>query len=244
MISDELKDEQKIEIIERLETIYNTAVETEAQNNRIRKYRRSSEQFLRYCFLNIRESERLFDVNQTLKNIVSNFMIEHEDGISQRLSILEQYDAEIERFNQINSTNGIYLSSAALEIVIENLLSNAIFAVKAKEKNSLDQYFPTISIQTKLVQNKVRFMVKDNGVGIPKAYQKKIFLPFKSYRNDQIGQGIGLYLSQKIINFHRGTLSAESIEGEGSKFIFTLPIIMYRNHTRPFHNFLSFLRKK
>lgn len=244
LIGDELSDEEKIEIIGRLETIHDTAVETEVQNNRIRKYRQSSEQFLRYCFLNIRESERLFNVNQTIKDIVSSFMTEHEGEISQNLCILEKYDSRIDRFSQINSTDGIYISRAALEIVMENLLSNAIFAVKAKEKTSLNQYFPTIDIQTKLVKNNIRFIIKDDGVGIPKAYQKKIFLPFKSYRNDQTGQGVGLYLSQKIINFHRGTLNVESIEGEGSKFVFTLPIVMYRNHTRPFHNLLSFLGKK
>lgn len=244
LISDELADEEKIEIIERLETIYNTAAETEAQNNRIRKYRRTSEQFLRYCFLNVRESERLFDVNQTVKGIVSNFIVEHKKEISRRLNIIEQYDRQIDRFSQTNSTGRIYISSAALEIVMENLLSNATFAVNAKEKTIIDQYFPRVSIQTKLANNKIEFIVEDNGVGIPKAYQKKIFLPFKSYHNDQTGYGVGLYLARKIVNLYRGTLKAESVEGKGSKFIFTLPVVMYRNHARPFDNFLSFLRKK
>ena len=244
LINDELTDEDIIEIIERLETIHNTAVETEAQNNRIRKYRRTSEEFLRYCFLNVRESERLIDINQTIKGIVSNFTIENEEEISKRLSIIEQYDPKIDDFSQTNPTGGIYISSAALEIIMENLLSNATFAVNAKEKTTIDRYFPTVSFQTKLVNNNIEFIVKDNGVGIPKVYQKKIFLPFKSYHSDQTGYGLGLYLAKRIANLYKGTLKVESSEGKGSKFIFTLPIVVKRNHSRLLNNFLSFLRKK
>ena len=242
---DEIANEEGIEIIERLETIYDTAIETENQNNRIRKYRKTSEQFLRYCFFNIRESDRLFDVNQTVKYIVSNCITENKDQISQGLSIIEKYDPQIERLTQINSTKGIYISSAALEIVLENLLSNAILAIKAKEQNTTTQrYFPQLSIQTKLIKNNIKLIIKDNGVGIPVSFQKKIFLPFKSYRNDQTSQGVGLYLAQKIAHCHRGTLKVESIEGKGSKFILTLPVMVHRNHARPFDNLLSFLRKK
>ncbi len=241
----ELANEKGIEIIERAEAVYEAAVETETQNNRIRKYRRTSEQFLRYCFLNNQESERLLDINQIVKKIVGNFMVENETKteISQRFSIIEKYDSRIDRLITSNSTKGVYISSAALEIVIENLLSNAIFAVNAKENNTTEQYLPTVGIQTKLINHNIKFVIEDNGVGIPQAYQRKIFLPFKSYRNDQTGQGIGLYLAKKIINFHRGTLKVVSVEGQGSKFVFILPIVVQRNHTRLLDNFLSFLRK-
>ena len=244
LINEELTDEEKIEIIERLETICNTAIETETQNNRIRKYRQTSEQFLRYCFLNIRESEKLFDINQTVKDIVNKFMVEREDENITRLNFIEQYDPRIDRLDQTNCASGVFISRAALEIVIENLLKNAIFAVNARVKATTNQYFPTVKIQTKFINNNVKIVIQDNGVGIPKAYQKKIFLPFKSYHNDKTGYGIGLYLAQKIINLHKGTFKVESIEGEGSKFVFALPFVMYRNHSRPFDNFLSFLRKK
>ena len=128
---------------------------------------------------------------------------------------------------------------------MENLLSNATFAVNAKEKTTKDRYLPTVSFQTKLVKNNIKFIVKDNGVGIPKAYQKEIFLPFKSFHSDKTyGYGLGLYLAKKIVNLYKGTLKAESSEGKGSKFILTLPIVVKRNHSRLLNNFLSFLRKK
>jgi len=240
----ELDNEKGIKIIEQLETIHETAVETENQNNRIRKYRKTSEQFLRYCFLKIRESERLFEANLIVKNIVNNFIAENEDQISSRLSIIEKYDHQIDLFTQRDSTRGIYISSAALEIVLENLLYNATYAIYAKEKNTGEQYFPQLTIYTKLTKNNIELIVKDNGVGIPVAYQKKIFLPFKSYRNDKTGQGIGLYLAKKIANFHRGTLKVKSKKGEGSKFTLSLPIIVHGNHASLFNNLLSFFRYK
>ncbi|MEL6928835.1 MAG: CHASE2 domain-containing protein [Cyanobacteria bacterium J06600_6] len=244
LISEHLTDEEKIDIVERLETISDTVVEIEAQNNRIRKYRRTSEQFLRYCFLNVQESGKLFDVNQTAKQIVSNyFIVECENKNNLRLNLIEQYDPKINYFSQVNSNSKINLSPAALEIIIVNLLANAFLAVKAKGKTATNRYRPTIRIKTRLINNNIKFIIEDNGVGIPKPYLKKIFLPFKSYHNEKTGYGIGLYLAKKIVNIHRGILRVESVEGKGSKFIFTLPIIMYRNHTSTFNNFLSFFRQ-
>lgn len=66
--------------------------------------------------------------------------------------------------------------------------------------------------------------VKDNGSGIPDDVRDKIFQPFFTTKPTGQGTGLGLSLSFDIIKAHGGDLRVESHHGEGSTFIFVLPI--------------------
>ncbi len=69
-----------------------------------------------------------------------------------------------------------------------------------------------------------RFYVRDNGVGIPATAQKKLFQVFQRFRPDLAdGEGIGLATVKRIVERHGGRIWAESVEGVGTTFIFTLP---------------------
>lgn len=103
---------------------------------------------------------------------------------------------------------------------IENLLSNAL-------KFSTSDNFILIEIGE---DNKwVILSVTDYGIGIAKKHLSKIFDRF--YRipgpkeETYPGMGMGLYLSQKIINKHKGTISVESKENEYTKFSIKIPIL-------------------
>ncbi len=63
--------------------------------------------------------------------------------------------------------------------------------------------------------------VSDNGPGIPKSVQDKIFLPFFSTKEE--GTGLGLSIANRIVEEHGGWLSLKSKQGEGSTFTITLP---------------------
>jgi light-regulated signal transduction histidine kinase (bacteriophytochrome) len=67
--------------------------------------------------------------------------------------------------------------------------------------------------------------VIDNGIGIDPQYQKQIFEVFKRLhtREEYPGSGIGLAVSQKIIQRHGGRIWVESEIGKGSTFYFTIP---------------------
>ena len=86
---------------------------------------------------------------------------------------------------------------------------------------------PIINISTQKEENEWIFAVSDNGIGIDPEYQKQIFEVFKRLhtRKDYPGSGIGLSISQKIINRHGGRIWVESELGKGSTFYFTLPSI-------------------
>lgn len=66
--------------------------------------------------------------------------------------------------------------------------------------------------------------MKDNGPGIPKAIREKIFQPFFTTKPTGEGTGLGLSLSYDIVTKgHGGTLTLESVEGEGATFSIRLP---------------------
>ncbi|HRZ87272.1 MAG TPA: ATP-binding protein [bacterium] len=67
-----------------------------------------------------------------------------------------------------------------------------------------------------------RLTVADTGVGIPRQFLKRIFEPFFSTKD--AGYGIGLALSQKIVENHLGTIDVWSEEGKGSRFTVSLPL--------------------
>ena len=98
-----------------------------------------------------------------------------------------------------------------LDQVLINLLVNAIEATKEtpEAKISLSAYLTA--------ENKVVLKVADNGTGMSKEVQDKIFIPFFSTKKN--GSGIGLSLCKQIVMLHRGTIQIQSVEGVGTAFL-------------------------
>ena len=118
--------------------------------------------------------------------------------------------------------------------VLLNLFNNAFYAVSERKRQqttddgqqSASAYEPTVSIQTKKLNNTIEISVKDNGNGIPQAIIDKIFQPFFTTKPTGEGTGLGLSLAYDIITKeHNGTIKVESKEGEGTTFIINLPVV-------------------
>jgi signal transduction histidine kinase len=114
-----------------------------------------------------------------------------------------------------------FADPSQIELVIENLLDNAIRYIKGRGN---------VSIKLKGKKDKIYFEIEDNGVGIPKEDQKYIFQKFFRSRNilkyQTQGTGLGLYIAKSIIGKSGGKIGFESEENKGSKFWFTLPTIL------------------
>jgi len=84
---------------------------------------------------------------------------------------------------------------------------------------------PEIHISSQDRGNEVLFSVTDKGIGIDQQHQKQIFSIFKRLhtREEYPGTGIGLSISKRIVEKHRGQIWVESEIGKGSTFYFTLP---------------------
>ena len=95
-----------------------------------------------------------------------------------------------------------------IERCLINLYLNAIYAVS-------DTIERTIKTEIKTQNKRIILTVEDNGIGISKEIQDKIFLPFFTTRSN--GSGIGLTLSKSIIEAHKGYLNYKPLE-QGSRF--------------------------
>jgi two-component system, NtrC family, sensor kinase len=109
--------------------------------------------------------------------------------------------------------------------VLLNLINNAFYAVHEKMKKLGETYEPTVLVSTKKGNTHVEIEVKDNGMGISKSIQDKIFQPFFTTKPAGQGTGLGLSLSYDIIKAHGGELKVEAKEGEYAEFIVQLPVI-------------------
>ena len=111
----------------------------------------------------------------------------------------------------------IAIDTEKIERVFFNLMSNAF---KYTPQNG------SITFSCSADDAMLTFAVKDNGKGISSEDLRNIFDRF--FQVDKIhpkGSGIGLSLVKAFVELHGGTVTAESIEGEGSKFIVSLPIM-------------------
>ena len=109
--------------------------------------------------------------------------------------------------------------------VLLNLFTNAFYAVQQRQKTAGPTgYEPTVTVSTRCAHNEAVIIVSDNGTGMPEAVQQKIFQPFFTTKPTGEGTGLGLSMAYDIVTKgHSGTLLVESVEGEGTKFVITLP---------------------
>lgn len=110
----------------------------------------------------------------------------------------------------------VHGNRSLLILLFQNLISNAI---KFRSGNS-----PEIRISVTRQGKQHLFKIQDNGIGISKQYQDRIFSIFyRVYGKHQYeGTGIGLSICQKIVGLHGGRIWVESEEGKGSTFYFIL----------------------
>ena len=107
----------------------------------------------------------------------------------------------------------VYSERNRLMQVIVNLLSNA---AKFTEQGK-------ITIGYILRDGMLEFFVQDTGMGIPKDKQSQLFGRFKKLNSVAQGSGLGLFISKTIVERLGGTIQAESEEGVGSVFRFSIP---------------------
>lgn len=125
----------------------------------------------------------------------------------------------------------VYGSSAKLKQVFINFILNAAEAMESAKQSteSQDRTNDTdgtlrIEVKNNLGQNVVEIHFLDNGPGIPEEVKDHLFEPFVSTKEAK-GVGLGLYVSYKIIDNHKGEIIYNNNCKKGTHFIITLPAI-------------------
>lgn len=114
----------------------------------------------------------------------------------------------------------VMADSIQLEQVIINLIKNAVDAMT--EKNRSDEAMRIFAYSERRGRH-VRLGIRDNGTGIPENILPHVFDPFYSSKSE--GMGLGLTISQTIIESIGGRLAARNLETGGAEFSLTLPAL-------------------
>ena len=199
IIKEEYSDFSKIEIIEYINAIERSAKKSHQIINSL------------LFFAGVRESE--IKKNKVDLKIVLNESLE-------RLSLMiEEYRANI---TYEKKWPNVYGTSQWIEEVLVNYISNAI---------KYGGFPPNIKIGHTTIKkaghqkDMLKIWVKDDGMGISKDDQKKVFGKFERLKEiNAEGHGLGLSIVARIIGKLGGQVGLESKLGKGSRFYFTLPL--------------------
>jgi signal transduction histidine kinase len=168
------------------------------------RMRRLIKGLLDYSRLGRDAAQTRVDVNALMREILADL------GVA-----IKECNAEI-KFTQLPTLNAFELE---LRQLLQNLISNAL---KFRKPGTP----PVITVSAQQMGSTWEFAIKDNGIGIAKEHQEKIFMIFQRLHNrsQYEGTGIGLANCVKIAAMHNGKIWVESEKGQGSTFKFTIPI--------------------
>ena len=112
-----------------------------------------------------------------------------------------------------------------LSRAVLNVMNNACYAVWKKKQTAGDDYQPEVTVSVKVENGNLVISFADNGEGMSEEVKQRIYENFFTTKPIGQGTGLGMGITRDIIeNKHGGTMSFESVEGEGATFTFTLPI--------------------
>ena len=152
-------------------------------------------------------------IDLDLETVDVHQLIERADSV-----LLRQIEEKnvIVVYNVADNLPPIKVDANKISWVLTNLVANAVRLVPKGGH---------ILVSARLIGKRMHISVRDDGPGIPLEYQSKIFQKFVQVKGAESGgTGLGLAICKEIIRAHGGAIWVESTLGQGSTFIFTLPI--------------------
>jgi two-component system phosphate regulon sensor histidine kinase PhoR len=140
-----------------------------------------------------------------------------EQAVAKMQPLIDEKKADVDIPIDEEQNIELYADRGHLELALVNLLENALkFSVK-----------PHIIVSTGHEDGNIYISVKDNGIGIEKKYQKRLFNKFYRVPTGDVhnvkGFGLGLNFVKRIIDAHHGTIKINSLPGIGTEFRLILP---------------------
>lgn len=125
-----------------------------------------------------------------------------------------------------NVKNGVlfYSDPKMINIILNNLISNAIRYSNPSSES------PYVEVKINATDEKAQIEVIDNGIGISKENQQKVFDMFYRVNDDNNGTGMGLHLVKLAVEKLAGEITLESEYNVGTKFLITIPNLINNNH--------------
>lgn len=142
-------------------------------------------------------------------------VVDSNEIVDKALETLEEVIRENEAWVDRHDLPTVRGDATQLVQLWQNLISNAI---KFRREEA-----PIIRIAAGETPQSRVFSIADNGIGIEPEELENVFIIFRRLHPELPGTGIGLTLCQRIVERHGGRIWAETGDGEGSRFCFTLP---------------------
>ncbi|MBK7816920.1 MAG: HAMP domain-containing histidine kinase [Sphingobacteriaceae bacterium] len=146
------------------------------------------------------------DIHEIINNAINNtqLLISQRGGVINTSLLAQKYKIVADKVHLTN--------------IVFNLIDNAI---------KYTQGVPEIGVKTENTETAIKISVKDNGIGISKENQRKIFDKFFRVPTGNVhnvkGFGLGLSYVLAVVEKHGGTVEVQSEVGKGSTFIITIP---------------------
>ena len=185
---------------------------------------KSSSERMKQLIIDILNYSRLSAKDQVYEDIDLNLLI--QEVVQDHEIIIQEKMATI----TCSGLPCIVVNKGQIRQVFQNIISNALKFAKpgvAPEITISAQQVTALSF-TAPESNEgayCKISIKDNGIGFDEAYVQNVFSLFERLNpKDQYeGSGIGMSIAKKIIEKHKGLITAHSKEGEGATFIIVLP---------------------
>jgi len=129
---------------------------------------------------------------------------------------LSRLDDHIEIRQDLAPVPNISATPEEIKQVFFNIIRNGMQAMAGEG---------ILTLSTALADDQVCIRIRDTGAGIKEENLGKIFDPFFTTKDPDEGEGLGMYIVQKIIKKYNGDIAVESEEGEGTTFTITFPVI-------------------
>jgi len=141
------------------------------------------------------------DVNVILKRAITSTLQHPTDP---KIEVVLELDPEVP---------AMYVDARDLEHALENLILNAFQAIPDGG---------TIKVQTRYCDKNVQISISDDGLGMDAEVRDQIFEPF--FTTKARGTGLGLSLVRRAVENYDGEIRVNSAPGEGTTFVFSLPV--------------------
>lgn len=128
-----------------------------------------------------------------------------------------EFSESIKKDFKINGDIAFNSDEFRLEIILNNLISNAIRYCDYKRED------PNLFINVEVNKDWATITVKDNGIGIDEEQMDRIFDMFYRGIDDNTGSGLGLYIVKETVDKLSGRIYVNSKIGEGSEFVVEIP---------------------
>ncbi|MBD6614422.1 hybrid sensor histidine kinase/response regulator [Komarekiella sp. 'clone 1'] len=188
--------------------------------------------------------DRIQSISQSLRNFSradndAKHKFNLHDGIDSTLMILHHRlkannrRPAIEVISEYSNLPEIECFPSQLNQVFMNILANAIDALDesntGRSLKEIEADTNKITIKTSVENNNVKISIADNGQGMSEELKSKIFDYLFTTKAVGKGTGLGLSIAHQIVSEkHGGTIKVNSVLGEGTEFVISIPIIKWR----------------